>query len=224
MVKLQDQTISALMDKILDAQQKLDLISSMQQRFTKRKEETNTLSGDSAVKNVTIPDAPKVEAVKPNSTKVEPTKEPVTDKVEPVKDEEQPVKIAQQQKVDKLLNIIGNNPQIIRRNNANELDVNCHAVAGSIFDELYAAILSPKGSEHMAGMTELLCALWQLNVESTDVVSNRIKVAYESAPSRLSVLSHNELVLPSMAVKESKHKTIAQPKNNRKSTSPFEIE
>ena len=42
---------------------------------------------ETAVKNVTVPDAPKVEAVKPNSTKVEPTKEPLTDKVEPVKDE-----------------------------------------------------------------------------------------------------------------------------------------
>ena len=40
----------------------------MQQRFTKLKEETNTLSRDSAVKNVTVPDAAKVEAVKPNST------------------------------------------------------------------------------------------------------------------------------------------------------------
>ena len=74
---------------------------------------------ETAVKNVTVPDAPKVEAVKPNSNKVEPTKEPVTDKVEPVTNEEQPVKIAQQQKVDKLINIIGNNPKIIRRNNAN---------------------------------------------------------------------------------------------------------
>ena len=46
MVKLQDQRVSALMDKILDAQQKLDLISSMQQRYTKLKEETYTLSGD----------------------------------------------------------------------------------------------------------------------------------------------------------------------------------
>ena len=67
---------------------------------------------------------------------MEPTKEPVTDKVEPVKDEEQPVKIAQPQKVDKLLNIISNILQIICRNNANELEVNGHAVTGSDFDEL----------------------------------------------------------------------------------------
>ena len=178
MVKLQYQIVSALMDKNFDAQQRLDLISSMQQRFTKLKEKTNTLSRDSVVKNVTVPDFPKAEAVKPNSTKVEPTKEPVTDEVEPVKDEEQPVKISQPQKVDKLLNIIGNNSQIIRRNNANELEVNGHAVPGSNFDELYAAILSHKGSEHMAGMTELLGALRQLNVESKDIVSNRIKAAY----------------------------------------------
>ena len=46
MVKLQDQIVSALMDKNLDSQQKLDLISSMQQRFTKLKKEINTLSGD----------------------------------------------------------------------------------------------------------------------------------------------------------------------------------
>ena len=192
MVKLHDQKVSALSDKNLDAQQRLDFISSMQQRFTKLKEETKTLSWDSAVKNVTIPDAPKVEAVKPNSTNVEPTKKPVTDKVEPLKDEEQLVKIAQTQKVDKLLNIIGNNPQIIRRNNANELEVNGHAFPGSNFDELYAAILSPKGLEHIAGMTELLVALRQLNVESKDIGSNRIKAAYESAPSRLSLLITNK--------------------------------
>ena len=85
MVKLQDQIFRVLMDKIFDAQQKLNLISSMQQRFTKLKVEKHTLSGDSAVKNVTVPDAPKVEAVKPNSTKVEPAQELLTDKVEPLK-------------------------------------------------------------------------------------------------------------------------------------------
>ena len=164
MVKLQDQIVSALMDKILDAQQKLDLISSMQQRFTKLKEETNTLSGDSAVKNVTVPDSPRVETVKPNSTKVEPTTESVTDIGKPLKYEEQPVKIAQPQNVNKLINIIGNNPQIVCRNNANELEVNGHTVPGSNFDELYAAILSPKISEQITGMTELLDALRQLNV------------------------------------------------------------
>ena len=46
----------------------------MTQRFTKLKEKTNTISGDYAVKNVTVPHASKVKAVKPNSTKVEPTK------------------------------------------------------------------------------------------------------------------------------------------------------
>ena len=66
MVILQDQIVSALLDQNLDAQQKLELISSMQQRFTKLNKETNILSGDSAVKNVTVPDGLKVKAVKPN--------------------------------------------------------------------------------------------------------------------------------------------------------------
>ena len=74
MVKLQDQIVSALMDKKSRRSAKVRPHIHQQQRFTKLKEETNTLSGDSAVKNVTVPDAPKVEAVKPNSTKVEPTK------------------------------------------------------------------------------------------------------------------------------------------------------
>ena len=73
-------------------------------------------------------------------------------------------------------------------------------------------------------MTELLGALRQLNVESKDIVSNRIKAASESAPSRLSVFSHNEQVLPSKAVKELKQKSRAPPKHKRRSTSPFEIE
>ena len=89
MVKLQDQIVSALIDQTLDAQQKIDLISSMQQRFTKLTEETNTLIGDFAVKNGTVPDASTIEAVKPNSTNIKPTKEPVTHKVELVKHDEQ---------------------------------------------------------------------------------------------------------------------------------------
>ena len=75
----------------------------------------------------------------------------------------------------------------------------------------------------MAGMTELLGALRQLNVESKTIVSNRIKAAYESAPSWLGVYSDNEQVLPSKAVKESKHKAKAPPKYKRKLTSPFKI-
>ena len=147
------------MDKNLDAQQKLDLISNMQHRLTKLKEETNTLSGDSAVKNVTVSDAPKVEAVKPNSIKVEPTKKPLTDKVKPVNDEEKPVQIAQPHKVGKLINILGNKPQINCPNNANQLELISHELTGSNVDELYSAILSFKKSEHMPGMTELLDGL-----------------------------------------------------------------
>ena len=82
MVKLKDQIVIALINTNLDAQLKLELISSMQQRFAKLKKKTNTLSRDTAVKNFTVPNAPKVKAVKPNSNKVEPTKEPETDKDE----------------------------------------------------------------------------------------------------------------------------------------------
>ena len=223
MAKLQDQIVSALMDKYSTLNKsQTSYPACCSASLNKRRRPT--LLVKTAVKNVTVLDASRVEAVKQNSTKVEPTTEPVTDKVGPVKNEEQPVKIAQPQNVDKLINIIGNKSQIIRRNNANELKVNGHAVLGSNFDELYAAILSPKGLENMAGMTEVLCALRQLNVESKDIASTRIKAAYESAPSRLSALSPNEQVLPSIAVKESKHKSRAPPKHKRRSTSPFEIE
>ena len=83
--------------------------------------------------------------------------------------------------------------------------MNGHAVPGSNFDELYAVILSPKVSEHLSGMTELHGAFWQLNVDSKDMVSTRIKAAYESEPVRLSALSPNEQVLPYKALKELKH-------------------
>ena len=73
----------------------------------------------------------------------------------------------------------------------------------------------------MSGMTELLGALRQLNVESKDIVSTSIKAAYEIAPSRLSALSPNEQVLPSKAVQVSKHMSRALPKHKRRSTSPF---
>ena len=62
MVKLQDQIVSALMDKNLDAQQRLDLIASMQQHFTKQKKR-QTLFVKIVVKNVTVSDSMKVKAV-----------------------------------------------------------------------------------------------------------------------------------------------------------------
>ena len=76
-----------------------------------------------------------------------------------------PVKIATPNKVNKLINILKYS-NIIRCNNANELEVNSHAVPESNFDDLYAAILSPKGSQNIMGMTKIKCALRQLNIES----------------------------------------------------------
>ena len=116
----------------------------MQQRFTKLKNKTNILSGDVAVKNVTVPDVLNVEAVKLNLTKVEQTKQPVTDKLALVTNEVQPVKIAQPKIVDKPINIICNNSQIVRRNNANKLEINCYAVMALILTSSTRPFSHPK--------------------------------------------------------------------------------
>ena len=100
-----------------------------------------------------------------------------------------PVPIAQPHKVDNLIDIIYNNPKIVYRNDSNNLEVNGHAVPGSNFDQLYAAVLSPKQLQHIAGMTELLGALKQLNVKSKTIVSNLIKATYKSGAARLGQLS-----------------------------------
>ena len=121
------------------------------------------------------------------------------------------------------MDFIGNNPQIIRRNDLNELEVNGHAVPVSNFYQLYAAVLSPKGLQHMAGMTEQLCALRQLNVESNDIVSNSIKAAYESRAARSGTHRHNDKALSSQPPKAAKKKAKAPP-NKRGSASPSEIE
>ena len=100
------------MDKCLDAQTRLDLISGLLQHLNKLKEKTNTLIGATGAKSVAVPDGPKVEAVEENKEKTK--QEPVNDAAVPVKNK--PVNIAQPQKVDKLMDIIINNPNIIRRN------------------------------------------------------------------------------------------------------------
>ena len=172
-----------------------------------------------------MPDGPKVETVKEDPNKVKSKQDPpVTDKVEPVNNEVEPLKIAQPNKVDKLMDILGNNHYIIRRNDANELEMNGHAVLGSNFDDLYAAIFSPKGSQHIVGMTELLGALRQLNIESKDIVSDKIKAAYESAASEMDPRRNIEQTVPRQHPKAPKKKTKSVPKNKRRSTSPFEIE
>ena len=127
----------------------MDLLSGLQQRFNQLKEETNTLTGLTAAKDVAAPD---VDAGKAGPNKATSIQHPVTDGF--VKNAMLPVPIAQTQIVDKLMDIFGNNPQVIRRNNSNELEVNGLYVPGSNFDQLYAAVLSQKGSQHIAGMTE----------------------------------------------------------------------
>ena len=90
MGKLQQEMLTKLMDKIFDAQTKLDLVYGLLQRSNKLKEETNTLSGATDAKSVEVPDGPKVDAVKENTEKTK--QESVNDAVLPVKNE--PVKIA----------------------------------------------------------------------------------------------------------------------------------
>ena len=144
-MNLEQQIVEILVRNDHDPQQKLNLISGLQQRFNQLKDETNTLTGLTAARSVA---APEVDAGKAGPNKATPDQQPVKDGI--VKNAMQPVPIAQTHKVHKLMDIIWNNPQIIRCNDLNELEVNGHAVPGSNFDQLYAAVLSPRRSQHMA--------------------------------------------------------------------------
>ena len=122
-----------------------------------------------------------------------------------------------------MIDIIGNNSQIIHRNDSNELEVNGNAVPGSDFDQLYTAVLSPKGSQQMAGMTDLLGALRQLNVKSKDILSNSVKAAYKSGAARSGLIRHNDNALPFQPSKAARKIARVQP-NKRGLISKFEIE
>ena len=76
MVKLEQQIVEILARNDLDPQQKLDLISGLQQRFNQLKEETNTLTGLTAAKGVA---APEVDAGNAFPNKATPKQQPVTD-------------------------------------------------------------------------------------------------------------------------------------------------
>jgi hypothetical protein len=208
-----------MMRNDLDDQQKIDLISGPQQRFNTLREETNTLNGESSTGGTAAPlTAPKVEPTKTKS-KSEPS---AIAKQEPVVDKEE-VKVVAPQKADKLMELIGNNPNIIRRNDANELEINGHAVPDTDFDEIYANLFSPHGTQHLTGIPELIGALRQLNVESKDIVSHPIQAAYESATPRSGPLPHYEKAISKEPKPKPKPKP-KQPKSKRRSTSPFEIE
>ena len=75
MLKLEQQIVEILARKDLDPQQKLDLISGLQQRFNQL-EETNTLNGLTAAKDVAAPD---VDAGKAVPNKATPDQQPVKD-------------------------------------------------------------------------------------------------------------------------------------------------
>ena len=216
MVKLQENIVATMLRKDLDPQQKLDLISGPQQRFNTLREETNTLNGDTIGKSST---STKANAV-PKEEKTEATGNKA--KEEPMVVKNEPVKIVAPPQADKLMDLIGNNPNIIRRNDENEMEVNGHAVPGTNFDDLYAALLSPTGSQNMVGMPEMIGALRQLNVESKDIVSNAIKAAYDTPPPRSGPLRHNEMAIPKAP--KPTPKTKPETKNKRKSQPQVETE
>ena len=64
MVTLEQQIVEILAQKDLDPQQKLDLISGLQQRFNQLKEETNTLTGLTSAKCVAAPTSMPVRQVR----------------------------------------------------------------------------------------------------------------------------------------------------------------
>ena len=216
MDKLQEFIFETMMRKDLDPQQKIDLCSGPRQRFNQLREETNTLNGESTA---TGPAAPKVDQPKVELTDAKAKTEPTANaKQEPTVIQNEAVKVVQPQKADKLMDLIGNNPNIIRRNDENEMEINGRAVPGTNFDELYANLFSPHGTQHLPGMAELIGALRQLNVESKDIVSHPIQAAYESATPRSGPLRHYEKAIPKAVRPKPK------PKSKRRSTSAFEIE
>ena len=76
----------------------------------------------------------------------------------------------------------------------------------------------------MVGMTELLGALRQLNVDSKDIVSAQFMSAYESGASRSGPLRHNEKALSPEPQTARKRKQNAAPKEWKSSTAPIESE
>ena len=222
MDKLQEFIYSTMMRTDLDPQQKIDLCSGPRQRFNQLREETATLNGDNTGKSsgAAAPKVPDKPVAKPKAEPIvaEAKEEPMVADVEkePIVEKNEEVKVDHPKVANRLMDLIGNNPNIIRRNDDNEMEINGHAVPGTNFDELYANLFSIHGTQHLPGMRELIGALRQLNVESGDIVSHPIKAAYESAVPRTGPLHHNEKAVP----KAPKPKT----KSKRRSTSPFEID
>ena len=73
----------------------------------------------------------------------------------------------------------------------------------------------------MVGMTELLDALRQLDVENNDIVSVQIKSAYETGAFRSGLLHRNEKPLSLKPQRARKQMPLAAPKNKISSTAPI---
>ena len=140
----------------LDAQQKIDLCSVPRHRFNQMREETNTLNGDKTSKATgavcpKLPDKPVAKA------KAEPIE--AVAKEEPIVEKNEEVKQAPPQLANKLMDLIGINSNIIRRNDDNEMEVNGRAVPGTNFDELYHNLFSIHGTQHVPGMRKQIGSL-----------------------------------------------------------------
>lgn len=74
--------------------------------------------------------------------------------------------------------------------------MNGRAVLESYFDGLDAVILSFKTSQHLVCMTKRLGALKWRNIESKDIVLNKIKAAYESAALQIDQRRNKKQTIP----------------------------
>ena len=125
MDKLQEFIYSTMMRTDLDPQQKIDLCSGPRQRFNQLREETATLNGDNTSKSsgAAAPKVPDKPVAKPKAEPIiaEAKEEPMVADVEeePIVEKEE-VKAVQPKVANKLMDLIGNNPNIIRRNDDND--------------------------------------------------------------------------------------------------------
>lgn len=190
MVKLQEQMMQTLMRKDLDPQQKLHLLSGPQQRFEQLKLETNTLSGQTANKDADVPEAAVVtDQVTPQDKDTDGSttpKQPTTDKTTTDADEFidpalRGVSKNKKRRALRLLEKFTANPDIITRNDDNELVVNGKAIPGSDFNQLHRSLFHEASSPALTGMKEMMNAMRQIGVSSDEYNAKLIKSEYDSS-------------------------------------------
>ena len=96
-------------------------------------------------------------------------------------------------------------PEVISKNEQNELVVNGQVVPGSSVTKLYKSLFTSNGSAKTTGMPELLNGLRQLNISSAELVSVPIKKAYGAVakqPAKESVKGKRPAVASTKAEQE----------------------